>query len=90
VSAGHVGPVADVMSSAPTDGKGQLLAIKGSAKAVQGVWDTMNIHSQSVSVSESYTSTWLGVVVIQISVHVLQAAWQSMCSQPMYMPMPGL
>lgn len=36
VSAGHVGPVADLMSSAPTAGSGQLLAIKGSSKPNQG------------------------------------------------------
>lgn len=36
VSAGQVGPVADLMTSAPTEGKGQLLAFKGSSKTIQG------------------------------------------------------
>lgn len=36
VSAGRVGPVADLMTSAPTAGSGQLLAIKGSSKPNQG------------------------------------------------------
>jgi hypothetical protein len=38
VSAGRIGPVADVMTSSPSGGSGQLLAIKGSAKPLQGMW----------------------------------------------------
>jgi hypothetical protein len=47
VSAGHIGPVADVMTSSPSSGSGQLLAIKGTAKPLQGMC-CLGLNSRSL------------------------------------------